>query len=193
MGEEAGGIRGGWLRSAQLVAVLVLGGFVTTQCGGKESPSPSAGPTPEPTPLASVRPAKTKIGEMTIESVTQGWGTPQLNLSVMGRPLTIAGESYRSGIGTHAVSKIEVSFPPKFKTFSGACGVDAYVGGNGSIVCKIVDGGEVLFTSPLLKGGMKAVSFSVPVKGLSKLTLSVEDGGDKINSDHADWVDLLLK
>ncbi len=61
------------------------------------------------------------------------------------------------------------------------------------IVCKVADGDKVLFTSPLLKGGMKAVSFSVPGGGLSKLTLSVEDGGDNINSDHADRVDLRLR
>ncbi len=181
---------GGFSRWARFVAVLVLAVLVTVGCGGKESPA--AGP--QPTPLApSILPGKTKIGEMTIESVTQGWGTPQLDLSVMGGPLTIAGESYRSGIGTHAISSIEVSFPRKFKTFSGACGVDGFFKSGGSIVCKIADGDKVLFTSSLLKGGMKAASFSVPVGGLSKLTLSVEDGGDNINGDHTDWVDLRLK
>jgi hypothetical protein len=182
----------GWRRSARSAAVLILGGIVTAGCGGKESPAPAATPGPAVAP-APIYPGKTKIGEMSIESVTQGWGTPQLDLSVMSRPLTIAGESYRSGIGTHAISRIEVSFPPKFKTFSGACGVDGFVENRGSIVCKVADGDKVLFTSPLLKGGMKAASFSVPVGGLSKLTLSVEDGGDNNNSDHADWVDLQLK
>jgi hypothetical protein len=184
---------GGWRRAARIVAVLVLGGFVTTGCGGgKESPAAPAGPR-APTPSPSVYPGKTKIGEMKIESVTQGWGTPQLDKSVIGSPLTIAGASYNSGIGTHAQSIIEVSFPPNFKTLSGACGVDGFVKNNGSIVCKVVAGDKVLFTSPLLKGGMKASAFSVPVGGLSKLTLVVEDGGDNITSDHADWVDLSLK
>jgi alpha-galactosidase len=173
------------------VAVLVLGGFVTTGCGGKESSAP--GPPPAPTPSPSVHPGKTKIGEIRVESVTQGWGTPQLDRSVMGLPLTIGGVSYGSGIGTHASSKIEVSFPPKFKTLSGACGVDGFVRNNGSIVCKVTDGDKVLFTSQLLKGGMKAAPFSIPVGGLSSLTLVVEDGGDNISSDHADWVDLTLK
>jgi len=181
----------GWRRSAQLLAVLVLGGFVATGCGGKESPS--RGPRPESPPLASIHPGKTTIGDMKIESVSQGWGAPQLNLSVTGHPLTIAGESYTSGIGTHAISRIDVSFPPKFKTFSGACGVDEFVKSGGSIVCKVANGDKVLFTSPLLKGGLKAASFSVPVGGLSKLTLSVEDGGDDINGDNANWVDLRLK
>lgn len=133
------------------------------------------------------------MGDISIEAVSQGWGTPQLNLSVMGLPLTIAGETYASGIGTHAISNILLSFPPKFRTFSGACGVDREVANRGSIVCKVADGDKVLFLSPLLKGGMKAASFSVPVNGLSKLTLSVEDGGDNMDADHADWVDLLLK
>jgi hypothetical protein len=71
--------------------------------------------------------------------------------------------------------------------------VDGFVKSNGSIVCKVADEDKVLFTSPLLKGGMKVASFSVSVHGLSKLTLSVEDGGDGIVSDHADWVNLRLK
>jgi hypothetical protein len=194
MGEKSRGFYWaieGWRRSARVVAVLVLGALIATGCGGKQSPSP--GPPPESTPLPTIHPGKTKIGEMTIDSVTQGWGTPQLDLSVMGRPLTIAGESYSSGIGTHAISHIEISFPPKFNTFSGACGVDGFVESRGTIVCKVAYGDKVLSTSPLLKGGMKAASFSVPVNGLSKLTLSVEDGGDSINSDHANWVDLRLK
>ena len=44
-----------------------------------------------------------------------------------------------------------------------------------------------------MKGRMKAADFSVPVTGLTGLTLLVEDGGDGINSDHADWVNLNLK
>lgn len=179
-----------WRHLAPLVAILLLGGSVAIRCG-KESSAP--GPTPVPTPPATVHPGSTKIGEITIDSVSQGWGTPQLDLSVMGRPLVIAGQSYRSGIGTHAASKIEISFPSRFKTFSGACGVDGYLGNRGSIVCKIVGGDKTLFTSPLLKGGAKVVSFSIPVGGLSKLTLFVEDGGDGIDSDHADWVDLRLR
>jgi len=182
-------------RVATLVAVLVLAGFVTAGCGGKEKEKASAGPgpPPEPTPVPSVHLGTTKIGEITIEKVTQGFGAPQLDLNVMGRPIMIGGQPYGSGIGTHAISHIEVSFPAKFKEFSGACGVDGFVGTNGSIVCKVLDGDKVLFTSPLLKGGMKAAPFSVPVNGLSKLTLSVEDGGNGITSDNADWVDLKLK
>jgi hypothetical protein len=172
---------------AWLVAVWVLGASVAVGCGGKESPAPERVLPP------SIHPGKTKIGEITVEDVTQGWGTPQLNLGVMGGPLTIGGESYSSGIGTHAVSHIEISFPPNFKKFSGACGVDEYFKGGGSIVCKVAHGEQVLFESPLLKGGMKAASFSVAVSGLSKLTLLVEDGGDNISGDHADWVDLQLK
>jgi len=160
--------------------------------GGKSSPRPGA-PQPPQATLPSIRSEKPRIGGMTIESVTQGWGTPQLDLNVMGRPLSIAGESYLSGIGTHAVSRIEISFPPRFKTFSGACGVDGFVETRGSIVCKVADRDKILFTSPLLRGGMKAVSFRVSVKALSKLTLLVDDGGDGINSDHANWVDLQLR
>jgi hypothetical protein len=147
-----------------------------------------------PTPVPTLVGGKTRVGEILVKSVTQKWGTPQLNLAVSGgHPLSIGGQRYQTGFGTHSTSRIEISFPAKYRTFAGSCGVDDEVQERGSVVFKIVGGEKVLFKSPLMKGMTKAVDFSVAVNGLMDLALIVEDGGDGIDSDHADWVNLTLK
>lgn len=148
-----------------------------------------------PTPAPTLK-EETKLGDIVVKSITIGWGTPQLNRSVIGTPLSIGGQGYETGFGTCAVSRIEISFPTKYKTFTGSCGIDDVFKNReslGSVVFKVLNGEQVLFESPLMRGKMKAMDFSVPVTGLSSLILLVEDGGDGISSDHADWVNLALK
>jgi hypothetical protein len=155
---------------------------------GCKSEKPASRPAEAPTPA----PLKARLGDLSFNSFSQGWGTPQLNLSVSGKPLSIGGQGYQTGLGTHADSRIEVSFPAKYTTFTGSCGIDDEVQEHGSVVFKILDGKKLLFESPLMKGKMKAADFSVPVNGLTGLTLIV-DKVDNIDSDHADWVNLDLK
>lgn len=123
----------------------------------------------------------------------QDWRGLAVDSSVGGGHLTIGGSTFESGFGTHANSRIDVAFKPGNSTFSGACGVDDETGRAGTVVFKIMAAGRTLFVSPLMHGHDKAVRFSVSVKGLSSLVLVVDSGGDGIDSDHADWVDLKLQ
>jgi hypothetical protein len=162
--------------------------------GGCKSEKPGPRLPEAPTPAPTLEGGKTKLGDILVNSVTQGSGTPQLNLSVNRRPFSIGGQGYQTGFGTHADSRIEISFPAKYETFSGSCGIDDEVSTRGgSVVFKILDGEKVLFESPTIKAKMKAADFSVPVKGLTGLTLIVKKAGETIDSDHADWVNLDLK
>lgn len=179
--------RGGFLG----VLVLTVLSWTLGPLGGCESEN--VGPRPsEALAPPTLEVGKAKLGEILVKSVSSPI-IAQLNLSVGGKPLSIGEQQYQTGIGTHSVSRIAISFPAKYKTFTGSCGVDDEVADHGSVVFKVMDGQKVLFESPLMKGGMKAVAFSAPVKGLSVLTLVVEDGGDNFNWDHADWVNLNLE
>jgi len=185
LGPADRGIQCGLVLGVLLAALGLLGG-----CGSEKTASRPPDP---PTPVPTLEGGKTRLGDILVNSATQGWGTPQLNRTVSGRPLSIGGQRYQTGFGTHSISRIEISFPGKYSTFAGSCGIDDEVQERGTAVFKILDRGKVLFASPLMKGKMKALDFSVPVNGLTSLTLNVENGGDTIDSDHADWVDLNLK
>jgi NPCBM/NEW2 domain-containing protein len=158
------------------------------------SENPAVSAAEPPTPAPTLEGGKTTLGDILVNKVTQQVATPQLNLSINKQPLAIGGQAYKTGFGTAADSQIEISFPAKFETFSGACGIDDEVSTRGgSIICKILDGTKVLFASPPIKAGTKAADFSVPVKGRTSLTLIVNKAGPTNDSDHADWVNLNLK
>ena len=71
-----------------------------------------------------------------VDSHSQGWGELHVDRSVTGRQLSVGGEVYTTGLGTHSPSRIILSFPRRFKSFAGACGVDDEVGERGSAVFK---------------------------------------------------------
>lgn len=122
------------------------------------------------------------------------WNKFGINRASDGSALSIGGEIFKNGFGTHAVSQTTLRFRKDFSFFSGACGVDDSGGRGikkkGSVECQIKAGGVVLFSSDILRGGDRAVRFRVPVKGIKELTLIVTNGGDSNRHDHTNWVDL---
>lgn len=120
----------------------------------------------------------------------QNVGETKRNLSVDGNPLSIAGKKYSEGIGTHAVSMIPISTIPAHNVLTGACGVDDEVQGEGSIQFQILSGSEVLWESPVMKKGMPAISFNIPLINNEKKLYLVTRKVDNDSNDHGDWVDL---
>jgi len=53
-------------------------------------------------------------------------------------------------------------------------------------------GGTVLFRSPVLRSTDLPVPVHVDVRGLSEITLAVEDAGDGRDCDHGAWGDAVL-
>lgn len=74
------------------------------------------------------------------------------------------------------------------KQFSGVGSGDGSLP-KGSVVFRIIGDGKELFNSGLVHGGEKPRPVSVDVSGIDVLELIVEDGGDGVSGDHADWID----
>ena len=123
-------------------------------------------------------------------SCYQEHGKPQLNLSLSGKTLSVAGKEFKEGFGTHANSMIAISIPAKARFLSGACGVDDNAGG-GSVVFQVLSGSEVLWSSPIKKSGEAASSFCLALpQGTQKLYLRADKTADGNSNDHANWLDL---
>lgn len=121
---------------------------------------------------------------------TQTYGAARLNQSAAGKPLTIATQKYDKGIGVHATSELPLSIPEGSIEFSGAVGMDSGAGGPGKAQFRILSGNAVLWTSPVMNKGDKAVAFNLPVPaGATRLYLQVDDLED-MSYDHANWVNL---
>ncbi|MBC7187862.1 MAG: NPCBM/NEW2 domain-containing protein [Calditrichaeota bacterium] len=125
---------------------------------------------------------------------SSGWEAVQMDASVEGRNLSIAGRRFAKGIGTHAESDVVFRLGGSFSTLHGWVGVDDEVPkGRGSVVFAVFGDDRLLWRSSLMRGGQPPARMEVSVRGVHTLRLHVADGGDGIDYDHADWAELLVR
>lgn len=135
-----------------------------------------------------------ELSELEPVRATIGWGSVEMNRSVSGTALAVGGQKFRTGIGTHAASDIEYDLYGMFDSFSGGVGVDeASEGEKGSVEFLVLADGRQLWRSGVLKKADGVKTFALPVSSVRKVVLRVTDGGDGIDYDHADWVDVKLE
>jgi hypothetical protein len=128
------------------------------------------------------------LSSLNLDLMEQGFGRPGVNVTMDGVPLRIAGKSFDSGVATHAESTFTVALDGKAVRFRALCGVDDdSLGSPASVRFHVIGDGKTLWSSPLMKPGMPAVPADVRLAGIKRLALKVDDGGDGIRSDHADW------
>ena len=123
----------------------------------------------------------------------QGWGRLQIDRSVGGRPLSVGGRTYEHGFGTHAASRISYHLNGAFRIFDTGLGIDDEANHGQKVRFRIIVDRNVLYDSGDLSGPDTLRRATVPVGGAEFLSLQVLDGGDGINSDHADWLDPVLQ
>jgi len=149
--------------------------------------------SPEPATI-KVRPSSLLPSEIFLETLrpkkmTSGWGRVRINRSVSGAELKIGNRSYPRGIGTHAPSEIILPILGLFRWFEAEVGVDAASPRQrGSVEFIVWGDGRILGRSGLVKANMPARRFRLDISRIQELRLEVTDGGDGIESDHADWV-----
>jgi alpha-galactosidase len=129
------------------------------------------------------------LDTLNIGVATQGWGEPHKNKSVDNHPLTIAGQVYERGFGTHAESTLIVNLDGGAQSFSASVGVDDEVNKNpaSSIEFSVIADGKALWSSGVMHAGDAAKYCEVNLPGVKTLVLKVGDAGDGIDYDHADW------
>jgi hypothetical protein len=132
------------------------------------------------------------------QASTNGWGPAERDRSngeqgvSDGRPITIGGTGFAKGIGAHAAGTVDVFLGGRCSTFTADVGRGREVGTNGSVTFSVLGDGTVLTTTGVRRGGQAAQRLSVTITGRTVLRLTVADGGDNINFDHADWANAQL-
>ena len=106
------------------------------------------------------------LSSLDVSRIEQSWGQARSNRSVDNRPLTIAGQRFRNGIGTHAHSEIPLLLDGKGVELSGSAGLDDETNGRGSVVFRITADGKEVWNSGPMKPRDAAKEFSVDVKGV---------------------------
>jgi len=129
------------------------------------------------------------LSNLPFVSAASGFGSVERDLSVNGTPLIIDGVSYAKGVGVNSISTIVVAVPAGCTQFSSEVGVDTGQSTAGTVTFTILADGTQVAATGTVRGGQPAQLLTVPVTGVSQLTLEVGDAGDGIGHDNGDWAD----
>jgi hypothetical protein len=134
------------------------------------------------------------LGNLTPDSVRQGWGELKVDASVSGNALQIGDRKFAHGLGSHANSEVVYELDQPCEMFMAWVGVDAEIRQTkrASVIFKVLGDGRELFNSGVMHSDTPAKRVDVSLAGVAQLKLVVSDAGDGIDSDHADWADPVL-
>ncbi|MDC2955096.1 NPCBM/NEW2 domain-containing protein [Streptomyces gilvifuscus] len=133
------------------------------------------------------------LGDLPWLSATNGYGPVERNTSNGesaagdGHPITIGGVVYAKGLGVHAGSEVEYYTGKACEKVTADVGVDDEKGANGTVAFEIWADGTKVASTGVLTNAMPAQPLTAHVTGAQVVRLVVTDGGDGIDSDHADW------
>ena len=129
------------------------------------------------------------LDEMDLSKMEIGWGENQVNKSVEGNPISIGGQRFDRGVGTHAISKMMIDLKGSGKKFSAFVGVDDESGEPASVEFFVMGDSKVLWQSGLMKKGEVPKKAEVDLRGIQKLALFISEADASNHSDHADWAE----
>ena len=122
-------------------------------------------------------------------SASTGSGKIVKDRSYSGNALRLGGKTFSRGLGCHAQAKFVYDTDGRYSRFVSTVGLDTEVGEAGSVQFVVSADGEKLYTTSVFRSSAGTEVIDIPIRGKKQVTLDVLDGGDGINSDHADWGD----
>ncbi len=138
--------------------------------------------------------AEISLGDLDLGPMTSGWNRPGAHATIPGQPLSLRGQRFAHGIGTHAPSHLRIRLDGHAVRLRATCGVDDYSAHTAaSVQFRVIGDGRLLWQSPVLRGTSAAERVDLPLAGVSNLLLTVTDAGDGMISDHADWADAVIE
>jgi alpha-galactosidase len=139
-----------------------------------------------------------RLTELGTVNIRQDWGLPGIDKSVDNKPLSIGGKPFEHGLGTHATSTIWIQLDGNADRFTASVGMDDEVAANpdarnAGVEFNVLGDGKRLFTSGKMKPGAAAQSVDVDLHGVKAMVLVVQQTGNLINFDHADWAEATIQ
>ncbi|MEI7929091.1 MAG: NPCBM/NEW2 domain-containing protein, partial [Verrucomicrobiales bacterium] len=122
-----------------------------------------------------------RLSSLELGRVQQGTDKPGVDRSADGKPLSIGGHPFAHGFGTHAPSALHLDLHGGTTRFTAQVGINDEgqpIRNNGSVEFIIEGDGKVLWSSPVMRGGMAAQAVDLDLSGVQMLALRVTDGFD---------------
>ncbi|MFJ9037498.1 NPCBM/NEW2 domain-containing protein [Streptomyces sp. NPDC102406] len=135
------------------------------------------------------------LGDLPWLASTNGYGPVERDTSNGesaagdGNPLTVGGVVYAKGLGVHASSSVDYYTARGCERVTAQVGVDDEKGTKGTVAFEVWADGRKVASTGVLSNSDAPQALSADVTGAQVVRLVVTDGGDGIDSDHADWGD----
>ncbi|MDO4550055.1 MAG: NPCBM/NEW2 domain-containing protein [Planctomycetia bacterium] len=117
-----------------------------------------------------------------------GWKKTQSCKSVEGNPLSVGGEKFERGVGTHAPGEIIIMVDPQGGKFCAKVGINDEAGTSGHAEFLVYGDSKLLWRSGFMTGGEKPKNCEVEFHGMKKIRLVVDTGPEGYGHDHTDWL-----
>ena len=130
------------------------------------------------------------LTEIPIASHQQEWGQMHKNESIEGNKLTVNGQLYANGIGTHASSTTVFDIDKKYSRFRLSAGLDDESLCSEGVAVEVLGDGKSLVKTPFFKNGVLH-KVEADVAGVQKLTIKTMPQKG-INCSHVDIINPVL-
>lgn len=142
--------------------------------------------------VANAPPNAIWLDTLDLSHMDQGWSKPAAGKTVDGKPLTLAGQVFTRGVGTHAYSELLIDLGGNATWFKSVVGIDDEVGQRGAVVFRVWVDGKEAWHSRELRGGARPQTVQVNLEGARELVLSVDAATQSIDYCHADWAGAMI-
>ena len=130
------------------------------------------------------------LTDIKFESHQQEWGSLHTNESIEGNKLTVDGQRYANGFGTHASSATVFDIGKKYSTIKFSVGLDDESLCSEGVAVEVLGDGKTLLKTPFFKNG-ELQKIEKNIAGVQKLTIkSMPKNG--INCSHVDIINPVL-
>jgi alpha-galactosidase len=102
----------------------------------------------------------------------------------------VNGYKFEKGLGTHAYSSIEYELGGRYRYLEGMVGLDDRGSGRNKIEAWIYADNKLVFKSGTIIGWTNPIYFYIDIKGAKVIKLIISDGGDGIEGDNGDWLNI---
>jgi alpha-galactosidase len=133
-----------------------------------------------------------ELSQLKVDSIYQDYGDPHANKSVDEHPLTIAGQTFDSGVGSHANMSWVIDLDGNADHFSALVGIDDEVKGNpqanrAAVEFRLVGDGKQLIKTGHIRLSTAPTPVEADLKGIHTLVLEANTVRDSVDYDHVDW------
>jgi Gpi18-like mannosyltransferase len=135
-------------------------------------------------------PRQVYLSDLTPKIKYQQTGEIKFNDNFIGYFLSVNGYKFSKGIGTQGYSSIEYGLGGRYRFLEGMVGNDDTGKRSNKIEAWIYADNKLIYKSGTIQGAINPLYFYIDIKGAKVIKLVISDGGDGIDGDSGDWLNI---